>query len=50
MESKQRTVKEVLASILTHEKPVNTRKDHANRRSFSHGEHKFTMAEERACE
>ncbi|XP_030616215.1 small leucine-rich protein 1 [Delphinapterus leucas] len=48
MESKKRMVKEMLASILTHEKPVNARKDHANRKSFSHGGHKFTMAEERA--
>lgn len=50
MESKKRMVKEMLASILTREKPVNARKDHANRKSFSHSEHKFTVAEERACE
>lgn len=39
-------VKEMLFSLLTHGKPVNTGKDYANVRCCSQGEQKFPAAGE----
>lgn len=46
VESARRMVKEMLFSLLTHGKPINTGKDCANVSCCSQGEQKFTIAGE----